>query len=132
MLVTDQAMKEMLATAHRGAVVGLSNWLVRPSYGVADELQRQSCELIPVCPTLLGESVLGRRVYEAPGVLPKPPVLVGVCRRSLYVAEGSEQAIGCGAKALWTQLGIRDDAAVRRAETGSRRRAASRRRRSWP
>ncbi|MCC6792299.1 MAG: CoA-binding protein, partial [Thermomicrobiales bacterium] len=48
----DERLREHLANARRIAVVGLSDRAHRPSYGVAQYLQRQGYEIVPVNPRL--------------------------------------------------------------------------------
>lgn len=112
---TDDEIRDILTRYHRIAVVGLSDNPARPSYGVAAYLQRQGYEIWPVNPRLAGHTVLGRRVYASLGDLPIVPEIVDVFRRSEHVAEVVDAAIVVGAHVVWTQLGVRDDAATERA-----------------
>ncbi|MGH2517317.1 MAG: CoA-binding protein [Ktedonobacterales bacterium] len=112
---TDDHIREILTHFRRIAVVGLSERPNRPSYGVAAFLQRQGYEIWPVNPMLVGRTVLGCQVYASLSDVPVAPEIVDVLRRSEYVAEVAEAAIAAGAKVLWTQLGVRDDAAAERA-----------------
>lgn len=114
-VTTDEQIREILTRYRRVVVVGLSDNPSRPSHGVAGYLQRQGYEVWPVNPRLAGQIVLGRRVYASLGDLPEAPEIVDVFRRSEYVAEVAEAAIAVSAKVLWTQLGVRDDAAAERA-----------------
>ena len=112
---TDEEIREILSRFRRIAVVGFSDNPGRPSHGVATFLQRQGYDIWPVNPRLAGEIVLGRRVCAALRELPEVPEIVDVFRRSECVWEVAEQAIAVGAQVLWTQLGVRDDAAAQRA-----------------
>lgn len=112
---TDDELRDILTRYHRIAVVGLSNNPARPSHGVATYLQRQGYEIWPVNPNLAGSIVLGRPVYASLSDLPIVPDIVDVFRRSEHVAEVADAAIAIGARVLWTQLGVRDDAAAARA-----------------
>jgi predicted CoA-binding protein len=115
LVITDAALREMLQRYRRVAVVGLSNDPTRPSYEVAEYLLRVGYAIYPVNPILEGRAVLGCRVYGALSELPEPPEIVDVFRRSEYVADIATEAIAVGARVLWTQLGVRDDAAAERA-----------------
>lgn len=111
----DDEMREILTRYRRVAVVGLSDDPDRPSHSVASYLQEHGYEIYPVNPSLAGQTVLGREVYSSLAELPEPPEIVDVFRRSEYVSAVVDAAITAGAKVLWTQLGVRDDAAAERA-----------------
>lgn len=111
-IVSDGELRDILTRYRRIAVVGLSNNPIRPSYGVARYLIGQGYEVSGVNPNLAGQSVLGRPVYATLADLPQPPEIVDVFRRSVFVPEVMEQAIAAGAKVVWTQLGVKDDAAA--------------------
>ncbi|HEX8035731.1 MAG TPA: CoA-binding protein [Ktedonobacterales bacterium] len=115
MVQNDDEMREILTRYRRVAVVGLSDDPDRPSHSVASYLQEQGYDIYPVNPTLVGKTVLGREVYSSLAELPEPPEIVDVFRRSQFVSEVADAAIAAGAKVLWTQLGVRDDAAAERA-----------------
>jgi predicted CoA-binding protein len=95
------------------AVVGLSPDPRRPSHGVARYLQRAGYRIIPVNP--LVDEVLGEQAFPALLKVPEPIDLVDVFRRSEYVASIVEDAIAVGAKAVWLQDGVRDEASAERA-----------------
>lgn len=114
---TDDELREILTRYRRVAVVGLSDDPDRPSNSVASFLQDQGYEIYPVNPTLVGKTVLGREVYGSLADLPEQPEIVDVFRRSIYVSDIADAAIAVGAKVLWTQLGVRDDAAAARASS---------------
>ena len=97
----------------RIAVVGLSSDGWRHSYRVAQYLQRQGYEIIPVNPN--EEEVLGAPAYDSLLELPEPPEVVEVFRRPEYVGAVVEDAIAAGAKAIWIQTGIINVEAARRA-----------------
>ena len=115
MVQSDDDLREVLMRYRRVAVVGFSDDQDRPSHSVAAYLQEQGYEIDPVNPVLAGKTVLGRTVYSSLAELPEPPEIVDVFRRSEYVSEVADAAIAAGAKVLWTQLGVRDDAAAERA-----------------
>ena len=111
-IVSDGELRGVLTRYRRIAVVGLSNNPMRPSYGVARYLIAQGYEVAGVNPNLAGQTVLGRPVYATLADLPQPPEIVDVFRRSVFVPEVMAQAIAAGAKVVWTQLGVKDDAAA--------------------
>lgn len=112
---SERELRDILTRYRRVAVVGLSDKPYRPSYDVASYLLRQGYTLYAVNPRVAGAHILGLLVYASLAELPEPPEIVDVFRRSQYVSEVAEAAVRVGAKVLWTQLGVRDDAAAQRA-----------------
>jgi predicted CoA-binding protein len=96
------------------AVVGLSPNPSRPSYRVAVYLQEQGYRIVPVNPNTT--EVLGEPCYPSLTAIPHPVELVDIFRRSEEVSPIIDEAIQIGAKAVWMQLGIVDQAAGNRAE----------------
>jgi uncharacterized protein len=111
----DEELRAILTRYRRIAVVGLSANPMRPSNSVARFLIANGYDVTGVNPNLAGKTVLGRPVYASLAELPEPPEIVDVFRRSEYVADVAEQSIAVGARVLWTQLGVKDDAAAARA-----------------
>jgi predicted CoA-binding protein len=107
---------EILRTARRIAVVGLSPKPERPSHGVAAYLQRAGYTIIPVRPT--GSVILGEPVQPSLGAAAAtgPIDIVNIFRRSEYVAALMDDVLAVRPRLVWMQLGIRDDAAARRLE----------------
>lgn len=108
-----EGAKEILRSARRIAVVGLSDKSHRPSYGVARYLQEQGYEILPVNPHV--REVLGVRSYPGLSHVPGPVDVVQVFRRSEHVPKLVEEAVAIGARAVWIQLGVRHEEAARRA-----------------
>jgi len=107
-------ISEILHNCRTIAVVGLSSKRFRPSYGVAEYLNRSGYRIIPVNPN--ETEVLGERSYPDLESIPEPVDLVDIFRRSEHVPEIVEAAIRIGAKAVWMQEGVIHEAAARRAE----------------
>jgi predicted CoA-binding protein len=90
--------------------VGLSEDETRPSFRVARVLRNSGYDVVPVNP-------------NAPGAYPSLSAaaaehaieVVDVFRRSEHVSALVDEAIAIGAKAIWLQLGVRDEAAEARA-----------------
>ena len=116
--MTDASnIAELLRTARRIAVVGLSNKRWRPSYGVSEYMQRSGYKIIPVNPEV--EEVLGERGYPTLEAAPGPIDIVNIFRRSEMVPEIVDAAIRIGAKAVWMQEGVvHEDAAARARAAG--------------
>jgi uncharacterized protein len=107
-------VSEILHSCRVIAVVGLSAKRFRPSYGVAEYLQRAGYKIIPVNP--METEVLGERAYPDLDSIPGPVDMVDIFRRSEFVPEIVEAAIRKGAKAVWMQEGVIHEAAAERAE----------------
>ena len=107
-------ISEILHSAHTIAVVGLSSKRFRPSYGVAEYLQRAGYCIIPVNP--LETQVLGEQAYPDLESIPGPTDIVDIFRRSEFVPEIVEAATRKGAKVIWMQEDVYHEAAARRAE----------------
>ncbi|MDO5613175.1 MAG: CoA-binding protein [Paracoccus sp. (in: a-proteobacteria)] len=101
------------------AVVGLSPNTDRPSWGVARYLQSQGIRVIPVNPGHAGGTILNETVYTDLAAIPADAgvQMVDVFRRSDAVAGIVEQAMAHlpDLSVIWTQIGVRDDAAAQRA-----------------
>jgi len=95
------------------AVVGLSSDPSRPSNSVAAYMRRSGYKVIPVNPNE-GE-VFGLKSYPDLKSVPEEVQLVDVFRRSEEAGKAVDQAIEIGAKAVWLQEGVIDDAAAQRA-----------------
>jgi hypothetical protein len=109
--LTDAQLRDILQTARRIAVVGHSDDPGRPSYQIAHYLRRAGYTVYPVNPTLA--TIDGEQSYSSLAVLPAPVDIVDVFRRSEYLTDVVKDAIAVGAKVVWAQLGISDDAAAR-------------------
>src|SRR5262252_5840338 len=105
---------DILRTARTIAVVGLSGKRFRPSYGVAEYMQRAGYRIIPVNPR--ESEVLGEKSYPDLDSVPEPIDIVDIFRRSEFVPEIVEAAIRKGAKVIWMQEGVIHEEAARRAE----------------
>ena len=104
---------EILRVCRTIAVVGLSAKRYRPSYGVAEYMQRAGYRIIPVNPH--ETEILGEKCYPDVESVPEPIDIVDIFRRSEYVPEIVEAAIRKGAKVVWMQEGVIHEEAARRA-----------------
>ena len=100
-------------------MVGLSHKPDRPSYRVAKYLQDHGYRIVPVNPALT--EVLGERSYPDLASIPGPVDVVDIFRRPEDVPPIVEAAIAKGAKVVWMQEGIVNEAGRR---AGAGRRAA--------
>ncbi|MDX1374276.1 MAG: CoA-binding protein [Burkholderiales bacterium] len=97
------------------AVVGLSADWFRPSYFAAKYMQEHGYRVIPVNPRYAGKKVLGETCYASLKDIPHKVDLVDVFRPSAEVMPIAEDAIAIGARVLWQQIGVRNEAAARAA-----------------
>ena len=95
------------------AVVGLSNDTSRMAYSVAAFLQARGKRIVPVHPT--APTVHGEQGYATLPEIPFPVDVVDCFVRSSLVGPVVDDAIAIGAKAVWMQLGVIDEAAAERA-----------------
>ena len=95
------------------AVVGLSSKQFRPSYGVAEYMQREGYRIIPVNPH--ETEVLGEKAYARLEDVPEHVDIVDIFRRSEFVQPIVEDAIRMGASAVWMQEGVVDEQSAERA-----------------
>jgi predicted CoA-binding protein len=107
---------EILRSARRIVVVGLSPKPERPSHGVASYLQRAGYTIIPVRPT--GREILGEPVQpNLPAAAAAGPIdVVDIFRRSEFVAALADDLLAVRPRLVWMQVGVRDDATARRLE----------------
>jgi uncharacterized protein len=118
---SDSYLRDILTSVRTIAVVGASPRRGRPSHGVMAYLQRHGYRAIPVNPNAAGETIHGEKCYAALADILEPVDLVDVFRRSELAGAAADDAIAIGAKIVWMQLGVRDDAAAARAEAAGLR-----------
>src|ERR1043165_9438615 len=106
-------LRRILRESHVLAVVGLSADWYRPSYFAAKYMQEHGYRVIPVNPKY--ESILGERCFKSLRDVPGKVDLVDIFRKTQDVMPIAEEAIAIGAKVLWQQLGVRNEAAAARA-----------------
>jgi predicted CoA-binding protein len=107
-------LREILRSARVIAVVGHSDKPERTSYQIAQMLRRAGYVVYPVNPTV--SHIDDQTCYPDLASVPEPIDIVNVFRRSEFLEGVAEEAIAVGAKAVWAQLGVIDEAAARRAE----------------
>jgi len=110
------AIDTMLDEHETWAVVGLGDNPWRSAYGVAQDLQRHGKRIVPIHPDAAHGDlvVLGERAYPTLADVPFPVDVVDVFRRSDAAGEFADQAVAIGAKGVWFQLGVVDEAAFER------------------
>lgn len=106
--------EDILKSSRVVAIVGLSSKPNRPSYRVGSYLKAKGFKVIPVNPA--EKEVVGEKSYPDLSSIPEPVDVVDIFRRPEYVPPIVEEAIKIGAKAVWMQEGIVNEAAAARAE----------------
>jgi len=113
-IVDDIAgLRRILAKSRTLAVVGLSAQWHRPSYFAAKYMRDHGYRIIPVNPRYT--EVLGETCYPNLRAVPEPIDIVDCFRKSGEIPPLADDAIAIGAKVLWMQLGIVNEAAADRA-----------------
>jgi predicted CoA-binding protein len=110
---SKETIKKILEECHTIAVVGLSSSPSRASYGVASYMKRRDYKVIAVNPN--ETEVFGEKAYASLADVPDKIDLVDIFRRSSEAGTAVDQAIAIGAKAVWLQEGVIDQAAAQRA-----------------
>ena len=112
--MTDDMIREILTNSRSIAVVGWSPNPDRPSHRVAAYLHAHGYRVIPVNPGQAGTVALGE-VVRATLAEVGPVDIVDIFRRSEAAGAVADQAVAIGAKVVWMQLGVVDQAAADRA-----------------
>jgi predicted CoA-binding protein len=115
-LTTDAEIRALLLSARTIAMLGASPRPDRPSHGVMAKLQSQGYRVIPVNATIPGEHILGEYVFDRLSEIGVPIDIVDIFRKSEAAGEAVDAAIAIGAKAVWMQMGVINEAAAARAE----------------
>ncbi len=114
----DAFLSRILTTTKSIALVGASPKAERPSHGVMRFLLAHGYHVIPVNPGFSGKEILDQRVYESLAVIPERIDMVDVFRAGDAVSGLVDEilALPHKPKFIWTQLGVSDLAAAKRAE----------------
>ena len=111
---SDAEIRELLRGANRIAVIGVKADPAEDAHRVPAYLQAHGYRIQPVSPKL--KTVLGEPCVAAVTELAEPPDLVNVFRAPAHVAAHADEilALPKAPRAVWLQLGIRDDASAER------------------
>ena len=105
-------VRAILTGTRTWAVVGCSPDPSRDSHRIASMLMRRGFEVVPVNP--MATEVLGVRSYPTLAALPERVEVVDIFRRASAAGAHVDEAIESGARAVWMQLGVIDEAAAER------------------
>jgi uncharacterized protein len=112
-----EAVRFMLDDCDTWAIVGLSGNPTRTAYSIGALLQGRGKRIVPIHPNAArdgGLNVLDEKGYATLADVPFPIDVVDVFRRSDAAGEFADQAVAIGAKGVWFQLGVVDEAAFER------------------
>lgn len=116
MVTRDSDIAELLRSVRRIALVGASANPARASNGVMRFLLDRGYDVIPVNPGLAGQTLHGQAVVARLGDIAPPVDMVDIFRDFAAAGAVVDEAIAHGARAVWLQLGVIDEAAAARAE----------------
>ena len=102
-------LRRILAESKVIAVVGLSADWFRPSFFAAKYMQEHGYRIIPVNPKY--PEILGEKCYASLKAIQEKVDIVDCFRNREDILPIAQDAIAIGAKVLWQQLGIANDAA---------------------
>ena len=115
---SDAEIRELLGL-RRIAVVGCSSTPGKDAHEIPKYLREKGYDVIPVNPT--ADEIFGERAYDSLSDVEEEVDIVNVFRPSEEVSGIVDDALDRDdVKVIWTQLGISDDEAARRAEDDGR------------
>jgi predicted CoA-binding protein len=116
----DSYIRGILNTVKSIAMVGISPKDNRPSYFAFKYLLERGYRMIPVNPGQAGKEILGQKVYAKLSDIPEPVDMVDIFRASRHALPVVEEALAMHhrPRVIWMQLGVRNDEAAAKAESG--------------
>ncbi len=113
---SDDMLRSLFAATKVIALVGASDKSHRASNEVLAFLLAEGFDVYPVNPVKAGTQIHGRTVLASLADVPVPIDMVDIFRNADVAGETVDEAIAVGAKSVWMQLGVIDEAAAARAE----------------
>ena len=112
LLTTDDQLRDLLTNTKTIAVLGIKpeSHRSQPAFYVSEYMANAGYEIIPV-PVYYPEvtEILGKPVYRDLNDIPGDIDLLNVFRRSEDIPKHTEEILSKKPKAVWFQLGIRND-----------------------
>ncbi|MBP6530832.1 MAG: CoA-binding protein [Burkholderiales bacterium] len=107
-MLTTSELKALLATTKTIAVVGLSADTSRPSFEVAEVMQRAGYRIIPVNPRYAGQNILGEPCVASLADVKERIDIVDCFRRSEEMVDVATAAAAVAPlpRVLWMQIGV--------------------------
>jgi predicted CoA-binding protein len=112
---TTEEIKEILQSSKTIAIVGISAEESKDSFRVAKYMQQHGYKIIPVNPKY--QEILGEKCYPDLKSLSEKVDIVNIFRKPEAVPSIVDEAIEIGAKSIWMQLGICNNAAADKARS---------------
>jgi uncharacterized protein len=117
---TDDYIAGVLRDHTSLAMIGASANTSRPSYFAMKYLLGKGYRVVPVNPTLGGETILAQPVFDELAAVPGPVEIVDIFRNSEAALEVTREAIRLkdqlGIRVIWMQLSVRNEMAAQEAE----------------
>jgi predicted CoA-binding protein len=114
MMHENEQLAEILNKYRNIAVIGISEDASKPSHKVALYLKKAGYRIFPVNPKY--KSVLNEICYPSLTDVPERVEIVDIFRRVEFIPDLVEEAIIIKARVIWMQIGLRHEAAARRAQ----------------
>ncbi|MEO7041342.1 MAG: CoA-binding protein [Gemmatimonadaceae bacterium] len=113
LLTTADQIRQLLEKSKTVAVLGIKPDPAQPAYYVPEYIQKAGYEIIPV-PVYYPElrEVLGEPAYRTLSAIPGDIDIVDVFRRPEDIPQHVDDIVAKHPKAVWFQLGIRNDEAA--------------------
>jgi uncharacterized protein len=114
----DTYLAGILRSVKTIALLGASPNPARPSHGVMAYLLAHGYHVIPVNPGQAGKVLLGQKVYARLADVPEPIDMVEIFRATEYLPAIVDELLAVKPlpRVMWGQLGVRNDAAAKKAE----------------
>ncbi|MGD0950244.1 MAG: CoA-binding protein [Candidatus Binatia bacterium] len=110
----DSVIRDILAHPRRIAVVGCSPDATRDSHRIARLLMEKGHTVVPINPGV--REILGQTCFSALGDVAGSIDMVDIFRRADQAGAIVDEAIAVGARIVWMQLGVINEAAAARAQ----------------
>ncbi|HEY1952108.1 MAG TPA: CoA-binding protein [Gemmatimonadaceae bacterium] len=115
LIESPERIRHLLEHIHRIAVLGIKPDPDQPAYYVPEYAERAGYEIVPV-PVYYKEltEMMGKKVYRKLTDIPGEVDMINVFRRPKDIPPHVDDMIARKPRAVWFQLGIRNDEAAER------------------